>query len=243
MKINIYTPTYHRFDKTMKSLRSIIPSLSRTKHDVMLYIGDNNSPVEMKETLMSLISDKVSIHLGSKNIGKAAMINYLHSNLGRPSDYVVSIDSDMIIPHEQLDKWIDTMVDALEKSQIGMVVTNQSENCCHNMPVLEERKYAGYNFYFNKLNTTWGIAGGCLMMTTASFNGIRGYHVLDVYNGDDALIMRKTRDILHRNIGVLKDLSLIHPQEENKAYQDWKINKAHGKIDNGPNTKGFFDAP
>lgn len=237
MKINIYTPTYHRIEKTKRSLNSIISSLSLSSHDVVLYIGDNNSPQEMKEWLRSLASNKVSIYFSEKNVGKAAIINHLHS-IARKCDYVVSIDSDMVVPEEQQKKWLDTMVDALNKTAVGMIATHQLEGCCHVMNTMTERSISGYKL----LLSNGGIAGGCIMMPTPYFDAIKGYHVLDVYNGDDALIMRKTREMLRKNVAILPEVALIHPHEDNKAYQQWKLSKAYGKLPNGPNTKGFFDA-
>ena len=42
MKINIFTPTYHRLDMTKISLESIIAKVNESVYDTTLYICDNN---------------------------------------------------------------------------------------------------------------------------------------------------------------------------------------------------------
>ena len=42
-KVNIYLATYHRLEKTRKSLESIIRDVKLSKYDVKIYIGDNRA--------------------------------------------------------------------------------------------------------------------------------------------------------------------------------------------------------
>jgi hypothetical protein len=41
-RINIFAPTYHRNELTIKCLESIVPAIENSVYNVHLYIGDNN---------------------------------------------------------------------------------------------------------------------------------------------------------------------------------------------------------
>ena len=182
-------------------------------------------------------TNRIDVFFYNKNIGKAAIVNKMYFGASSPCDYVVSIDSDMIIPEAIRSSWIPSMVNAIDKG-VGLVSTNQQVASAHVYENLTQKE----EFLVHKSDAkSWGIAGGCLMMSNADFRKIGGYHVHDVYNADDAIIMQKTCKILNKECRILKDIALIHPQETNELYKKWKFDKAYGKIVNGPNTKGFFD--
>ena len=103
-KVNIYCPTYHRFEKTKDSISSIINSMVMSNNDVMLYIIDNNSPQEMKDWLEGQSSENVVVELLKENVGKGDAINDSFYK-SRQSDYVISIDSDIVNKHNI--NWID----------------------------------------------------------------------------------------------------------------------------------------
>ena len=72
-KVNIYCPTYHRFEKTKESILSIIESIGLSDNDVHLYIVDNNSPEEMKNWLISKSCENVTVQLLEENVGKVTI--------------------------------------------------------------------------------------------------------------------------------------------------------------------------
>ena len=59
----LYIPTYYRLKKTQRSIESIIESANKSKYDIAIYIGDNNTKLaDMKSWLQSLAqSDKVNV--------------------------------------------------------------------------------------------------------------------------------------------------------------------------------------
>lgn len=239
--VNIFSPTYHRLEKTKKSINSLIESVNQSKNDVNFFIGDNNSPPEMKEWLKSLVNDKVKIFLCEKNIGKAAIVNYMHGQV-RDSEYFVSVDSDMLATHNHEYNWIDCMVEILSSfPPLGVVSAFQEGNNCHALHTLHNsvmiKTYKILHGHFG------GVAGGCFMMRNRDFNQIGKYTVYDVYNGDDAFIMRKTFEQLGKMTGVVENIKLEHiaNDPEEAGYQAWKLAKAFGNIPNGEGTKGFYD--
>jgi len=89
-KINIYVPTYYRFEKTKSSIEDIIKLSKESSHDVKIYIGDNNTKIpEMKNWLKSLKEDNLEVYFSEKNIGKGMIVNYLDKNIARKDvDYI-----------------------------------------------------------------------------------------------------------------------------------------------------------
>ncbi|MCB0278371.1 MAG: glycosyltransferase family 2 protein, partial [Calditrichaeota bacterium] len=110
MRINIYSPTYFRFNKTQKAISTIIETVNSSKHDVKLYLCDNNSPHEMKLWLLDqdVHNERVVTYLSPINYGKASIVNTVHG-AARQSDYIASIDSDMLNTHDEYN-WIDEMI-------------------------------------------------------------------------------------------------------------------------------------
>ena len=245
-KINIYTPTYHRFNKTKVAVESIIKTVNSSKHDVKYFICDNNSPQEMKNWICerSDANQKIEAFLCEENWGKAKIVNHVHKG-ARDCDYIVSIDSDMLNTHTEYN-WIDEMVDVMEKvPQIGVLSSFQEGNNCHLFQGLTRR--AEVNLSEKKHTFRFGavgcVAGGCIIMRSNDFNQIGMYQVYDVYNGDDAFLMRKTNDMLRKICAVSETIALEHivNYDDEDVYQQWKVAKANGQLPNGEGLKGFYD--
>lgn len=236
-KVNIYCTTYHRFNKTIDCIQSLIFSAELSSQDVHIYIVDNNSPQEMKNWLTSKRSPQVTVMLLKNNIGKGAAVNIVHSG-ARESDYIISIDGDMINSKEL--NWIDMLADILEiDEKIGLVSCDFS---AHATSSLKQRKYIGdYTVKCGSL----AIGGGCFMMRANEWDITGGYTNKDIYIEDDALLMRDIQDKLKKIPVVCEQAILHHPPsdtKEEKAFQEWKNKKARGIIskDKTENT-GFYE--
>lgn len=245
--INIYSPTYHRFAKTQMAVSSIIKTVNESIHDVKYFICDNNSPQEMKDWLVEQDNknDRVETYLSPVNYGKAKIVNQVHST-SRPSEYIVSIDSDMMNVHFEYN-WIDEMVSILKFTpQIGVLSTFQEGANCHHLHTLPHTHVVNTGHKNHKIRhgAFGGVAGGCIMMRTSQFNSFGMYTIRDVYNADDALVMRKCNEILRKVVGVSETVALYHMPNDpsEKEYQEWKMKKCKGLIPNGEDTKGFFDS-
>jgi len=239
--INIYSPIYHRFAKTKIAIESVISSLKNSEHDVKLFLGVNgiegDKNGEMFTWLNSLDSDNVKVFYAKKNIGKAAIINEMYKNT-RKAEYFISIDSDMEAIHEAEYNWIDEGVKTLTSNeQFGVLSTFQEGNNCHLLD--KQNSKIGTILY----GTFWGIAGGCIFLTVKDFERIGLYTVYDVYNGDDAFIMRKCKEILRKEVGITSNVSLKHIEnyENEDRYQEWKIKKCTGQLPCGSGAKGYYD--
>ncbi len=242
-KVNIYCPTYHRFEKTKQSISSIIESVDISNQDVMLYIVDNDSPKEMKEWLWAQSSENVVVELLNQNIGKGDAINNSF-NKTRESDYIISIDSDIV--NKRHINWIDMFVDVMEQdNEWGVIACDFQDGDGLNIHVKNDLRYskkvANYNIKYGGL----GIGGCALIMRSIDFRTLDGYNNGDIFTGHDGTLMNQVHKILRKRCGVCAEAILYHPQantEIEKAYQIWKHKKAKRNIewDKAPNT-GFYE--
>lgn len=247
--VNIYTPVYHRFLKTKKSIESIIKSMETSNNDVMLCIGVNGiegGKDSLMDEWLKCLSRKqnIKVFIADKNYGKAVMVNYMFDNT-RKCDYVISIDSDMISQKHGKFNWIDELINIMEwepAKNFGLLSTWQDENNCHILDKLTEKtEFLGHWIKFGPTGT--GVAGGCIIMKEKDFSDIGKYSAYDIYSGDDALLMKNVSNKLKKLVGVVETIKLTHPYNdpEEKEYQQWKIDKCRGKIPVGLDTKGFYD--
>ncbi len=267
-KVNIYTATYYRFEKTKKSIMSIIELAEDSIHDVKIYIGDNNTKnQEMREWLETINKnyEDVEVYFSDKNIGKANIINLLYKNIkdipgsseGRDKnnnnnvDYIFSIDSDMHTADEFKYNTFDKMIEILETCvNIGLVSSNQAELSQHWYGrTIEVRENMGF-----KLGYTFdgiGVAGGCVVLRKSDWDKIGGYKENhDIYTGDDSILTYNVFRKLGMEAVIAHDYFMVHPtgREDELEYTKWKMES--WQRDNikfikdaytGSNTKGFYD--
>ena len=247
-KINIYIPTYYRFEKTKKSVEKILQACKDCKYDVKVYIGDNmTKEEEMREWLKGLDCD---VYFSDQNLGKSGIVNYLHKNKARKSDFIFSIDSDMY-PYDEKKNFIEEMIFCLTRCQnVGLVSSNQKECSQHwwDKTVFPE-KWEGVELGISENGV--GIAGGCIVMKTEEWEKVGMYKENhDIYTGDDGILTMNVIKKLGKQPVIMKNCFMIHefPREEEKEYTQWKMES--WKRDNtqflkdgfvGENKKGFYD--
>ena len=248
-KVNIYLATYHRLEKTKKSLESIIKDIKLSIYDVKIYIGDNspNFP-EMREWLKTLENDNVCVHLGDKNIGKSGMVNYLYKN-SRECDYLFSIDSDMIVTEGE--NFVDKMLFHLTRLEnCGLVSSHQLEFGQHWIgKTVEIIKRQGMDVGYSRDSV--GVAGGCIVLRSHDWEKIGMYKEgHDIYTGDDGILTYNIQEKLGKYAYISMDCQLIHPKpsEDEKEYTQWKAEswqrdqlKFLDANYTGENKKGYFD--
>lgn len=247
-KINIYIPTYYRFEKTKKAVEKVLESVEACKYDVKVYIGDNNTKEEeMKDWLKSLDCE---VYMNLENTGKSGVVNYIHKNIARESDFIFSIDSDMY-PFSDDKNFIEEMIFCLTRCQnVGLVSSNQKECSQHwwDKTVFEDI-WEGISIGISENGV--GVAGGCVAMRTKDWESVGMYKENhDVYTGDDGILTMNVIKKLGKQPVVLKDCYMVHefPDEDEKDYTQWKGES--WKRDNtqflkedyvGKNKKGFYD--
>ena len=241
-KVNIYCPTYHRFEKTKNSIKSIVKSVQMSSHDVMLYVVDNNSPQAMREWLEAQKETNVSVELLDQNIGKGQAVNLAHSK-ARKSDYVISIDSDIV--NKRMTNWIDMFVEAMEiDNSWGLLACDFKEGLNVHL-VKDLNKIEAINEKYTIRHGSDGIGGCVLIMRSNEFTDVGGYTNEDIYNGDDGYLICSVKNKLKKKCGICEQVVLFHPIPDDgleKEYQQWKFKKSKKNIpwDKAPNT-GFYE--
>jgi len=204
---------------TKKSLESIIPHVTSSLYDVTLYICDNDSNQEMKDWLKSLAGDRVRVFLCEKNMGKARIINKIYKEHGSDCDYFISIDSDLIVDEEY--NFIDSMVWYIHNMpQFGLLSTFQKGNDQHIWNGLKEKaEKNGKTVSFGRYNS---VAGGCVILPKKVWDSIGNYSTYgEVYGFDDGLMMQSVFG-KSLKVGVMDDVKLTHPHDDDKGYKKWK---------------------
>lgn len=240
-KVNIYCPTYHRFEKTKYSILSIIESVGFSSNDVHLYIVDNDSPEEMREWLAVHSCDNVTVELLKENIGKGSAVNKMHEQ-ARGADYIISVDSDLINKREI--NWIDMFVEVMETDdRWGLIACDFQEGLnVHLVKTLKEKTTVGK---YTIKHGSRGIGGCALIMKHNDFTKIGGYTNPDIYNGDDGFLIQSVVVHLQKKAGICEQAILYHPHPNEgleSEYQKWKFDKCHRVIpwNKTPNT-GFYE--
>ena len=217
--------------------------MDMSNNDVMLYIIDNNSPQEMKDWLEGQSSENVVVELLKENVGKGDAINDSFYK-SRQSDYVISIDSDIVNKHNI--NWIDMFVDVMEyDNQWGVIACDFKDGDGLNIHIKRhlkrKEKVDNYNIKWGGL----GIGGCAIIMRSSEFRKINGYNNSDIFTGHDGTLMKQVNQILRKRCGVCSEAILYHPSANTKVekeYQAWKHEKAGRKIkwNKTPDT-GFYE--
>lgn len=253
-KVNIYIPVYYRLKKTINCLESIKRLAENSIYDIKIYVGDNNTKLpEMNQYLKNC---GLNVYFSPENLGKAGIINKIHSN-ARKCNYIFSIDGDMcydpelIKPEFRKYNLFDKMIECLEKTKNTGLVSSfqyiQSEHWFNG--TIKKIKERGFNIGIT--NTGIGIAGGCVVLREKDWKTIGGYKQNhDIYTGDDSILTYKIYRHLHKKCAIYMDMGMVHPppEEEEKGYSEWK--KKSWMRDNvsfikddykGSNKKGYYD--
>jgi len=212
----------------------LVPAIVNSKHHVKLYIGDNNSNDELVSYLKEYHNKPYcQLTLSPKNLGKANMINLLHSK-ARKCEIVITIDTDLVTIN---NNWIDEIVDCLSNNkEFGVLSTEQLTNGQHLKKRFDKiKEYNGHKILYGSFT---GVAGGCVVMTNDDWNTVGGYRSFGVYGGVDATLMQNVNRMLKKECGVVETIPLDHPFDDDKGYEKWK----HDNISLSKTSSiGYFD--
>lgn len=129
------------------------------------------------------------------------------------------MDSDIIF--KKNTNYISVINDLIEIPNMGIISFNQEEHNCHLLQIMDHKIFhKNHEIIWSSSNG--GIAGGCVLIQTEIFKEINGYRVMGVYAGDDAFLFKdiKSKGYL---CGLIKNISVIHPYDDNRGYQLWKL--------------------
>jgi hypothetical protein len=212
---NIFAPNEELLNKNIKSLKS----LKNIKRGDFYFSGwvAKKEYWDILDPHIYSLSPKKYIKR-NKNYGKAYNINLLTSGLNY--DLLLTFDSDIIFSDEiDYYKEIENMYNQIDN--LGIIAFNQKEQNCHLTNILTSSKMIGSNKYIYNENGG-GIAGGCILINFNLWKELGGYRVMGVYAGDDGFLFSDSKN-KGKFIAMNEDIYVIHPQEKNSEYQNWKI--------------------
>jgi len=219
---------------TKRCLDSVIPHVNESVHDTTLFICDNNSTTEMKEWLKGLVSDKVRVLMSNVNIGKAKIVNKIYNEYGSDCDYVISIDSDLIADEPEYNFIDESVQYMINFPEFGLLSTFQKNNDQHIWQHLtQETEKQGRVVCHGEY---CGIAGGCVILNKNVWDSIGNYNTYgEVYGYDDGLLIKEVYD-KSLMVGVIRDVKLTHPLDNDEGYADWKLLNISRR-----STKGYYE--
>jgi len=238
--VGIFIPVYYRKDSVKRSIESLASTTLKAdafQIRACVYVGVNGAGKELNHFL-NTVARKILEAAGfeyvvrdwGKNVGKPATVNSLvklhrsHSTL----DYIVSYDSDIVITDKM---WLIKFIDAFEKwqgpKQLGALAADQTGHNCHVIKRPVSYKAGSYNIVSQEGN--FGIAGAVIFTPTKVWDLVGGYKAHRIFASDDGHFVRACYK--HKLImGVLKEVSVLHPTDKNTNYTDWKFRAARDQL-------------
>jgi len=240
-------PIYHREEETLACL----DAFSRTSLEginLTVVLAVNGARDTFLDTLKKMTSgDEVGIPKGAQvrllnlpNPGKGVAVNTAVRLYADKTDFVLSLDSDMVPTSEN---WLKIFVESFQelianKIRVGAISSQQVGMCCH-VPVSGEfRNYGKFSYTF--ANGNQGIAGGCLLTPYAVWCELGGYRKSpNVYGGNDGYYMY---DLYQSGYiaAIAENCVLFHPPSTDAKYADWKRRATIGKL-REDERKGFYE--
>lgn len=242
-KIGIFISVYHRIPEFKRCMDSILMS-DLTNHDVAIFVGFNGGYQDAEEYLIDVHhrfeKTPIKFHtiVPNANIGKGKLVNLMStycSNL----DFLVSIDGDIEIT---CINWLDIMLESYYSAKdngikIGALAPMFQEHDVHlfgqGCDVIKELSNK-FHFVYREDNVT---AGPLFFIPIDAWKTIGGYEAHRIYASDDGHFCAAATKHGYK-VGMIPEISVIHPFESNKDYINWKFQAAKGEHDN---EEGFYD--
>jgi glycosyltransferase involved in cell wall biosynthesis len=252
--VNLYCITYgpHNIKGEMECIDSAFRHAQESKYNVRMHVCDNNSPKEFTDWLKERYSDKIVLHLHPENIGKARIVNLVHSKNSLGADYIVSMDGDMVIENENTN-FFDELILPLgtpvmfagQNRKVKLSSSVQNEHTCHRLDLMD-LKYEIQGKEFITSSKGWGIAGGCMAVRASDWNLYGGYYESPtIFGGNDGILVKQVYGT--NGVPVIAKSALcrhlkLKDTEEMRKYQQWKVSKAKTVFNDTykPNS-GFFE--
>ncbi len=246
MIVGIFIPIYYREEAVKNCLDSLLIS-DFGGINVFLCLGINGASKDFKNKYLRqyIKNNKLfgDIHVfdGDSNIGKPKMVNEMARKYN-VSDYVVSMDSDMVCNDP---KWLKKFLYAFDlytgKREIGALCSNQTGNSVHFVKTLSDciDFKIDDNLSISYTSKNEGVGGGVLVTKTNTWKAIGGYRAFNVYGSDDG---HYGMDCLRwkKIFGMLNEVSFFHPFDDDKAYSEWKLKAAKNTLKD--NVNGFYES-
>lgn len=233
----IFAPNIELMRKNLESLRSFFDYYDKMGYEFQCVFGGYAATDEIWNEIEGYIDSRNStcrvksiVHRYSDNYGKAYVINDLTRRYLQESEYFLTADSDILYNINQNDM-ISRLVEAFEYAKSidlnpALIALFQEETNCHVLDACYQNKhYYQGSFDYEMIchpDGEGGVAGGCIFISRKFWEKIGGYKVLGVYAADDSNLMRDAKKLGYSFL-LSNSIRCIHPFENNKDYQEWKV--------------------
>jgi len=249
--IPICAVSYNRKEAVKKWIESLLLSLEE-EYEYELYIHDNNSKDGTYEFLKETIEKynvennplKVfAVYQSDKNIGKPKALNNLFMNVNKDYKFIVSSDSDLILPKGWTSALLSLMEETPKLGMLSPLYVKNSNNPVLGYDIIDKLIPERNLFYFRK-DIGNSIAGGFIMLSAEAFWEVGGYTEAGIYGGNDAKLNTKLAnkgyDCAYTSKIYIEHLKAI---EEYNGYEGWKrdVHKKMHRESGYSIDKGFWD--
>lgn len=231
----IFAPNEKLLNKNIASIQSLVQYLQIYPYNVKIITGGwcaNEEYWHLIENELCKFESNIMITMKrfDANYGKAHVVNTLYNQhvAKLPIDYFFTCDSDMIfdITCPNMFARLLALASDIEASYnvlIGMLALQQHKECCH--IVTDDWTSAKFlDCTILEPPTTYGLAGGAILVNKKAWEKINGYRVLNVYGGNDGWYLN---DCGANNFwyGLVDNIYMDHPFEDDAKYALWKRNQ------------------
>lgn len=225
----IFAPNEELLNKNLESIRSFMSTYYRNGYTFKCVFGGYCK----SEEYWGLITREIGNHTVVKfdnNYGKAYVVNELSKHI-TDEQYILTADSDILYKETEQDI-VFRLIEAFNYAKSinlnpSLISLFQEENNCQILELCYQNKYYYNGHYQCEMIChpygNGGVAGGCLFISVNFWKRVGGYKVLGVYAGDDANIMKDSYDLGYKFL-MSNSIRIIHPNENNIEYKNWKIN-------------------
>lgn len=226
--INIIMVSYYRPNDLQLSIDSV---LANTHIPFHLFIIDNSNN-NLNNLLSSYEYDsRITLIYNEKNIGKAASINLHYDQIMSKnySNYVVTIDGDIIVHKNWLERFIEASMKLDNWAILAPTIMNHKGHWFKkqypNLYMHNTKRLLHFSeeIFYNR------YTAGPLLFLNRQFFDKHKYNDSHLYGFDDGLLCKQAF-LEDKFIGILSNVHVIHSrQDENAGYIKWKTNYVNNK--------------
>lgn len=256
---SVFCPNDTYFKTTFNNIYNLILFLryldQPIKYDV--YIVGFTKKTYMKD-LCDIINinkdlfNKITFDLWILNYGKYRIINEINKII-KETEYigVFYTDHDIIMTIPDYDKFffkilISAINVTIDNKKIGLIALNQKHDVRHQHNIYENAITINNNIFVyptiheNTDNFTSSIASGAFFVASEHLKKIQDLELKTTYGLDDYHLIKSLYTVGVVSI-VSKNIYVEHPFNNDKEYNQWKIDKIHKLLKKGDKDQDYYN--
>lgn len=245
---SLFVPNKNYYLQTFESVLNLIDFININNNnniiiDILLIGWVNKKKFEDEfiklQKHYNLICNKINeikLELWSLNYGKYKILNFIKSySKDKSYNVIFYFDHDILFntiePNNNfINESINLMKNKLYNKSIGILFYNQEEDARHQYTIFYKKsKLNNYTIVTPHKDDNGSIASGGFIINPNFIKIIDKFDLNYIYGLDEYFIIEKLKKNNY-SYGVIIDLSIIHPYNDNKRYNRWKIEQIYNVI-------------